>query len=78
MGWIISVTTERLGGGQPLVQYYAVRIADQQKAIATLCEALGTTSDEVVRAEMPKPDRYFDFLEIGEGKARTLPVLGSG
>ena len=77
-GWIISVKTERLGGGDPLTQYYGVRISDKEEAIAALRKALGATPDEVVRAEVPKPDEYFDFLEIEGGKARTLPVLGAG
>jgi hypothetical protein len=56
-GWIISVTTERIGGGPPLIQYYAVRIADREKALMTLREALGATADEVVRPETSKPAR---------------------
>ena len=54
-GWIVRVTTKRLGGGPPSVEIYDVAIPDAADAVEAVRKACGAGADTVVEtiAELP-------------------------
>ena len=76
-GWIFSVTTKPLTDGAPLVEYYAVHVADRAEAEELLRSALGIL-DEKVQAEIPKTAQWMKFMGVPAGNIRTFPVMPRG
>jgi hypothetical protein len=49
-GWIVTVSTPAVGGGEPAVEVYFVAIADQVDAIEAVRAAYGATQGALVTA----------------------------
>lgn len=73
-GWAVSVLTERLGGGEPMMVLYAAALPDQSAAIEAVCKWLGylpgdgvgeanPISRQVVTALGRTPGEVWSFLE---------------
>jgi hypothetical protein len=73
-GWLIVVETERMGGGSPLRQIYAVREADPVQAQIIVAEAANTTDERLI-AWTPISNDFLDVFGVQNGKCRCVQAV---
>ena len=73
-GWKIIVTTERLGGGQPLKGYYLVMVEGQRAAVKALREAT-VVQDAHITIIGAATGEEFAWLDLKEGDIRKIAAV---
>ena len=72
-GWLVRVTTKRLGGGEPLRTYYGARFFMSGEAEDAVKVRDGATQDEEVEAIEPLSQSTLDGLGIANGGVAPYP-----
>lgn len=72
-GWAVRVTTQRLGGGEPMRTWYAAAIFLPNEAEAAVRARDGATPDEIIEAVHPISQVLLDALGIARGCVGLYP-----
>lgn len=67
-GTVVKVTTSRIGGGQPTIQFPYVAEENWRLAEKVVKDGLPTTPDQQVEAVAPLPANAVDGLGLKPGK----------
>jgi len=67
-GWLISVDSKQLSGGQPVSKLYAARIADPEAAMS----AYASISDEKMQILVETSISQLRALRVPDGKVRRI------
>jgi hypothetical protein len=73
-GWMVSVETERMGGGHRLTELYAVWDPDPTHAVA-LVMVRAKVLDEKVTALYHVSDSVLASLDVPEGECRLVKAV---
>ena len=72
MGRVVQVTTERLGGGAPARELFAVAVENDQEAIEKVSGYIGAAPDEKMEVVGPLSETVIDALRLKQGGVRSL------
>lgn len=70
-GWVVRVTTKRLGGGAPAVELFNAHIADEQQAVAAVRKLAGASTDTIVEAVEQLSASVLAGLGLEDGKVES-------
>ena len=71
-GWLVVVTTERMGGGSPLTEAYVVATKNESDAKATVQKML--SSGQRIHGLVRQSAGVMETYSLFPGKWTTLPV----
>ena len=69
-GQLVSLSTRRMGGGEPLEQIFIVAEADPEKAIKLVMARSGATTDETLEAVQEIDDEALGHLALQANSGR--------
>lgn len=70
-GWLISVDSKQLSGGQPVSKLYAARIADPEAAMSAV-RKYASISDEKMQILVETSISQLRALRVPDGKVRRI------
>lgn len=71
-GWLIKVPTERMGGGEPMDDLYAVGESDPAVAIGAVGKAIDLTPDQVPETVTSLTEATLRGLGVAHGQVRHV------
>jgi hypothetical protein len=74
-GWLIKISIDRIGGGQPMDQLYAAWEPDQAAALDLVRTAFAPTNDEVPESLVELSDRALRGVGLKPGQVGHVRTI---